>query len=72
MFRSRICKLNFETNILLGTDFAQCDINEVTIPRVFNGENTLWTTSSVSERGDIHRVTLCEIKNIKMITLMGI
>ena len=41
MFRSRICKLNFETNILLGTDFAQSDMNELTIPRVFNGENTL-------------------------------
>ena len=46
MFRSRICSLNFE---------AQSDMNEVTIPRVFNGENTLWTTSSVSdlERGDM-------------------
>ena len=55
MFRSRICKLNFETNILLGTDFAQSDMNELTIPRVFNGENTLCTTSSVSdlERGDM-------------------
>ena len=55
MFRSRICSLNFETNLLLGTDFAQSDMNEVTIPRVFNGENTLWTTSSVSdlERGDM-------------------
>ena len=38
MFRSRICSLNFETNLLLGTDFAQSDMNEVTIPRVFNGE----------------------------------
>ena len=32
IFRSRICRFIFEVDITVGTDFAQCDVNDVTIP----------------------------------------
>ena len=31
MLRSRICRLHFETEKVLGTDFVRCDTNGVTI-----------------------------------------
>ena len=32
MFRSKICRCHFEADKVLGTDFALCDMNDVTIP----------------------------------------
>ena len=32
ILRSRICRLDFEAEKVLGTDLLQCDMNDVTIP----------------------------------------
>ena len=32
MLRSRICRLDFETEKVLGTDLLKCDMNDLTIP----------------------------------------
>ena len=78
MLRSRICRLQFETEKVLGTDLLRCDMNDVTIPHTFVLRKTLCTTSSVSERGEPqcgdpeHRIKLCEIYSMKLITLVGI
>ena len=71
LFKIRIS----DTCIVLGTEFAQCNMNDVTIPHVLCIKKKLCTTSSVSERGDINsenqcgdldnQFTLCEINNIK-------
>ena len=74
MLRSKICRLHFETDKLLGTYFVRYDMNDVTITHAFVLRKTLCTTSSVSERGDMdsenqcgdpqNRITLCEINRI--------
>ena len=53
MLRSRICRLQFETDKILCTYFVRCDMNDVTIPHAFVLRKTLRTTSSVSESGDM-------------------
>ena len=83
MLRSRICRLQFETEKVLGTDSLRCDMNDVTIPHTFVLRKTLCTTSSVSERGPmdlenqsvvIRRIGSHSMKSTvsRLKTLMGI
>ena len=38
MVRSKICRFNFEADLVLCTDFAHCDVNDVTMPHVLGIE----------------------------------
>ena len=83
MLRSRMCRLHFEKDKVLCTDFVRCDMNDVTILHAFVLRKTLCTTSSVSERGDMdsekHSVVIRSIGSHSVIStasrlriLMGI
>ena len=75
MFRSRICRSDFETYIVLATDFAQCDMTDVTILHVLCIEKKHCVLCHQFQRGVVfrklqcgdpqHRITLCEIIGIK-------
>ena len=50
MLRSRICRLHFETEKILGKDFVRCDMNDVTIPHALCIEKNIVYKGVVSFR----------------------
>ena len=50
MLRSRICRLHFDTEKVLGTYFVRCDMNDVTIPHALCIEkNIMYSVISFRE-----------------------
>ena len=83
MLRSRICRLHFETEKVLGTDLLRhCDMNDVTIPHALCIEKNIvfyiinfregWYGFRKPQCGDPeHLITLCEINSIKTDNIGG-
>ena len=82
MLTSRICRLHFETEKVLGTDFVLCDMKDVTIPHALCIEKNIvyyvisfregWYGFRKPQCGDPeHRITLCEMNSIKSDNISG-
>ena len=77
MVRSKICRFNFEADLVLCTDFAHCDVNDVTMPHVLGIEkkDTVYYVISFREGwygfrklkcdDPERRITFCKIDIIK-------